>query len=72
MIRLAPNELAIDDVETAFFAVRRFPPPAASAYVFAGLNGARAGLAAYGRIAFFVQRIERYLMVANIVPDIIL
>jgi hypothetical protein len=72
LIRFASDEFAIDDVETAFFAVRRFPPPAASTYIFAGLNGAGAGLASYGRVAFFVQRIERHLMIADVLPDITL
>ena len=29
-------------------------------------------IAAYGGVAFFMQRIERHLMMANVLPDIIL
>jgi len=36
-----------------------FPPPAARTYIFAGLNGACARLAADGRVALGVKRVDR-------------
>src|SRR5205823_3767813 len=57
-------------VQAAFLVVRRFPPPAAGAHVLAGGDGPRAGCAADGGIPLRVQRIERQLPFARVLPHL--
>ena len=55
-------------MQAALFGIGIFPPPAAGADIFAGLNGAGAGLAADGRKALVMKRIIGHLMAVNVIP----
>jgi hypothetical protein len=52
-------------VKAAFFFAGIFPPPAASAEIFAGTDGTGAGCAADAYKAFIVQGIVRDLVFAD-------
>ena len=47
-------------MQATFFFIRRFPPPAAGAHIFAGLNRARAGRTADTRKTAVVQHVVRH------------
>src|SRR5690606_40871804 len=56
-------------MQPAFLGVGGLPPPAARPHVFAGADGARAGLAADRGIALVVQRVVGNIESADEVPD---
>src|SRR5439155_5465739 len=59
------------DVKAAFFGIRIFPPPAASAEILARLHRPRARGAADARITLVMEPIVRNLVLANIVPHLV-
>ena len=57
-------------MQSAFFGFRMFPPPASGTFVFAGLEGARAGTATDTGKALVMQWVIRYLLDFEITPDV--
>src|SRR6476646_15356 len=59
-------------VDAALLRRVRLPPPATCAQVLAGLRRPRARRAADRREALRIQRVDRQLVVADVVPDLVL
>jgi len=66
------NHLDWQNVDPAFLAVFRFPPPAPGANVFAGPYRTGAGIATDRRIAAVVQCVVGHFALADIGPDLLL
>ena len=58
-------------MQSAFTMIWRFPPPSPSAYIFAGLNGACTGFAAYTGIASIMKFVIRNMMLLDVVPHLL-
>src|SRR6266576_541539 len=57
-------------VHAALLGRIRLPPPAAGAVVLALADRARAGCAADRRVALGVERVHRYVVLAQVLPDL--
>lgn len=58
-------------MQSAFTMIWRFPPPSPSAYIFAELNGACTGFAAYTGIASIMKFVIRNMMLLDVVPHLL-
>ena len=58
-------------MQATFAMVRRLPPPATGAHILTWLNSTGAGLAANAWIALIVKFVVRYVVLADVVPNLL-